>query len=178
MMDGMNKVLHKFIPKKTMPFLDDIPIKGCVEEKKDETLDGEGCRKFVADHIVDCEQILSRLEEVGLTLSGTKSTFGVKQVVIVGHYVGGLGGNLILIRFTWEEHHTDVVQKLKETLSSPPILHRICYEDNKLVVLTVDTSPIAIGWAVGQDDGDGNRYAIRFGAKVLNNRQRDYAQVK
>jgi succinate dehydrogenase hydrophobic anchor subunit len=27
MMNGMNKVLRDFIPKKTMPFLDDIPIK-------------------------------------------------------------------------------------------------------------------------------------------------------
>ena len=44
--------------------------------------------------------------------------------------------------------------------------------------MTVDTSPIAIGWAVGQDDEEGNRFAIRFGARILIERQRAYPQVK
>ena len=34
MMNGMNKVLRDFIPDKTMPFLDDVPIKGCEEGEK------------------------------------------------------------------------------------------------------------------------------------------------
>ena len=55
-----------------MPFLDDVPIKGCDEREKDEALDTRGCRKFVANHIKDCDKILSRLEEVNLTLSGLK----------------------------------------------------------------------------------------------------------
>ena len=45
-----------------MPFLDDIPIRGCPEDAKDESIDAEGCRKFVADHIADCEKILQILE--------------------------------------------------------------------------------------------------------------------
>ncbi|KAL3684152.1 hypothetical protein R1sor_002174 [Riccia sorocarpa] len=88
MMAGMNKVLKDFIPEKTMPFLDDVPIKGCKEDEKDEALDMKGCRKYVTEHIQDCEKILSRLEEVHLTLSGTKSTFGVREIVIVGHLCG------------------------------------------------------------------------------------------
>jgi hypothetical protein len=46
------------------------------------------------------------------------------------------------------------------------------------VIVTVDTSPIAIGWAVGQDDTDGKRFAIRFEARILTERQRAYPQVK
>jgi hypothetical protein len=46
------------------------------------------------------------------------------------------------------------------------------------VIVTVDTSPIAIGWAVGEDDTDGKRFAIRFGARILTERQRAYPQVK
>ena len=46
------------------------------------------------------------------------------------------------------------------------------------MIVIVDTSPIAIGWAIGQDDLDGKRFAIRFGAKILTNRQRAYPQVK
>ncbi|KAL2643033.1 hypothetical protein R1flu_010620 [Riccia fluitans] len=39
MMSRMNKVLRDFIPEKTMPFLDNVPIKGCREEDKDDTMD-------------------------------------------------------------------------------------------------------------------------------------------
>ena len=46
------------------------------------------------------------------------------------------------------------------------------------MIITVDTSPIAIGWAIGQDDKEGNRFAIRFGARILTERQRAYPQVK
>ena len=62
MMNAMNKVLHEYIPKVTMPFLDDIPIKGCLERDKDETMVVNGCRKFVMDHINDCKSILNKLE--------------------------------------------------------------------------------------------------------------------
>jgi hypothetical protein len=85
MMNAMNKVLRDFIPEKTTPFLDNVPIKGCMEEEKDETLDSKGCRKFVADHIVDCDKILSKLEGVHLTLSGVKSMFGMNKILVVGH---------------------------------------------------------------------------------------------
>ena len=36
MVNAMNKVLRDCIPEITMSFLDDIPIKGSLEEEKDE----------------------------------------------------------------------------------------------------------------------------------------------
>ncbi|KAL3676829.1 hypothetical protein R1sor_026777 [Riccia sorocarpa] len=195
MMHGMNIVLRDFIPEKTMPFLDDVPIKGCCEQDKDEILDQRGCRKFVTEHIEDCEKILRRLEEVNLTLSGTKSVFGVREVVIVGHLCSSSGrkpdpvkieaikhmkevltsltevrrflGMCIFYhiwiphyahiaeplyglcrkgqRFGWEDEHIEAMQKLKALLSSSPVLGRIDYKCDRPVILTVDTSPIAIG---------------------------------
>jgi hypothetical protein len=67
LMNIMNKVLRNFIPKKTMPFLDYVPIKRCIEEEKDETWDSKGCWKFVTDHIIVYNRILSKLEVVYLT---------------------------------------------------------------------------------------------------------------
>ena len=58
MMNAMSKVLRDYIPEVMMPFLDDIPMKGCATEEKDETMDDRGCRKFVVDHIRDCEKVL------------------------------------------------------------------------------------------------------------------------
>ena len=42
--NAMNKVLRDCIPDITMPFLDDIPIKGCLVEEKDETIGPDGCQ--------------------------------------------------------------------------------------------------------------------------------------
>ena len=46
------------------------------------------------------------------------------------------------------------------------------------MLVTVHTSPTGIGWVINQADSDDSRYPIRSGAKVLNERQCGYAQVK
>ena len=76
MVNAMNKVLRDCIPEITMPFLDDIPIKGSLEEEKDGSKDEVGCRRFVVNHIKDCEKVLQKLEDANLTLSGEKSHLG------------------------------------------------------------------------------------------------------
>ncbi|KAL3684155.1 hypothetical protein R1sor_002177 [Riccia sorocarpa] len=156
-----------YLMEKTMPFLDDAPIKGCREEKKDETLDSRGCRRYVNDHIADCKKILKRLEEVHLTLSGVKSTFGPLNALSRKRH-----------KFRWEERHVEAMRRLKVLLSSSPVLERVDYNCGRPVILTVDTSPIAIGWAMGQDDENENKIAMRFGARVLSSKQREYPQVK
>ena len=59
-----------------------------------------------------------------------------------------------------------------------PALRKADYSDGKPIFVTVDTNPTGIGWVINQEDKDCNRYAIRFGAKVLGDKQRTYAQVK
>jgi hypothetical protein len=227
MQSAMNQILREFVPEKTIPFVDDIPIKGCKEEVKDLTEDADGCRKFVKDHIEDVEKILKRLEEVDLTLSLEKSKFGVDEIVVVGHLCGTYGrkpnpekvdaiarmkacSSITEVRrflgacvfyqiwvphfahiaeplykllrkgtkFRWEHNQELAMEGLKEILKSPPILRQVDYDCNRSVVVTIDTSPIAIGWAIGQDDAEGKRFAIRFGARILTDRQRAYPQVK
>ena len=81
-------------------------------------------------------------------------------------------------RFIWKDEQEIAMKNLKKTLSSPPVLRQVDYQCGRPVVITVDTSPIAIGWAIGQDDGEGKRFAIRFGARILTERQKAYPQVK
>ena len=83
--ETMNKVLRGCIPDITMSVLDDIPIKGCPELEKEESFDQDGCRRFVSNHIKDCEKLLHRLEGVGLTFSREKLAFGQKEIIVVGH---------------------------------------------------------------------------------------------
>ncbi len=63
-------------------------------------------------------------------------------------------------------------------LQSARVLQQLEYESQRPIVLTVDTSPITIGWVVGQDDEGGRRFATRFGARTLSERQRRYPQIK
>jgi hypothetical protein len=55
MVNAMNKVLRDCIPDVTMSFLDDILIKGCLVEEKDEAIGPDGCLKFMATHVDDSE---------------------------------------------------------------------------------------------------------------------------
>ena len=67
------------------------------------------------------------------------------------------------------------MQRLKQLLQSSPTLRKVDYGSKRPVIVTVDTSPTGIGWAVGKDDEEKHRYVVRFGAKVLSARQRNYS---
>ena len=54
--------------------------------------------------------------------------------------------------FLWKYEQDLAMKELKKTLKSPPILNQVEYENGRPVIVTVDTSPIAIGWAIDQDD--------------------------
>ena len=71
-------------------------------------------------------------------------------------------------------YHTKAIQKLKKMMQSAPTFQKIDYKCGRQVIVTVDTSPTGIDWAIGQDDEAEIRYAVRFKAKVLSGRQRDY----
>ena len=81
-------------------------------------------------------------------------------------------------KFKWEQKQEGAMEGLKEILKSPPVLREVEYDSGRPVIVIVDTSLIAIGWAIGQDGQDGKRFAIRFGARILIERQKAYPQVK
>ena len=81
-------------------------------------------------------------------------------------------------RFEWSWRQVEAMKKLKEALMSPPVLCPLDYTCGRCIIITVDSSPIAAGWAVGQDDEEGRRFATRFGAKIFADRQRRYPQHK
>ena len=71
-------------------------------------------------------------------------------------------------KFEWRNEHTESVRKMKEALATAPALRKAIYGKDTLIYVTVDTSPTGIGWVINQEDDDGARFPIRFGAKVLN----------
>jgi hypothetical protein len=70
------------------------------------------------------------------------------------------------------------MKRLKEALQNPPVLHPLDYACGQPIIMIRDFSPYANGWAVGQDNKNGRRYAARFGARIFTERQRRYPQIK
>lgn len=78
--NAMNQILKQFVLKRTILFVDDVPIKGFKEDAKNETLDEDGYLKFVSQYIKDVNKFLIRMEEVGLTFFIDKSKFRVSEI--------------------------------------------------------------------------------------------------
>lgn len=84
-------LLHEEIPQVTIPFLDDIPVKGPTsryqnEEGIYETIpENQGIRKFVWEHLQNVSRIIQRIKHAGGTFSGLKSFICVDSAVVVGH---------------------------------------------------------------------------------------------
>lgn len=78
-----------------------------MEEDKIKTFDAKGFRKFVANYIVDCKKILTRLKEVHLKLLGAKLELGIRKVLLVGHMYGPYGCQSLMEKI-------DVIQRMKE----------------------------------------------------------------
>ena len=66
---------------------------------------------------------------------------------------------------------------MKEALVAAPTLQKVAYGKDVPIYVTVDTSPTGIGGVINQEDEDGTRFPIRFGAKVLSERQQGYTVV-
>ncbi|GBG77975.1 hypothetical protein CBR_g25906 [Chara braunii] len=79
---AMSAVLKEFIPERVEVFLDDFPIKGSVERDEMEVF--PGVRKFVVDHMSDVRDVLVKLDDANLMVSGTKSHWGVSSIKILG----------------------------------------------------------------------------------------------
>jgi hypothetical protein len=73
--------------------------------------------------------------------------------------------------------HSYAMQQLEKALITALVLRKPNYACGRPIIVMVDTSLIGISGALSQEDTEGNKYAIRFGAKVLSPRQRSYTQI-
>jgi hypothetical protein len=62
-----------------------------LDTEKDESRDKDGCKKFVMDHINDCENMSQRLNNVNITFLGEKSVFCQPEILLAGHLCGAYG---------------------------------------------------------------------------------------
>ena len=80
--------------------------------------------------------------------------------------------------FEWTDRREEAFQALKEAITSPPALRPIDYTSNKPVILSVDSSKIAVGFILSQIDEDGRKHPARYGSIPMNERESNYSQPK
>jgi hypothetical protein len=84
-------LLQEEIPHVTIPFVDDIPVKGPptrFENKNGmyKTIpENEGIRHFVWEHLQNVNQVIQRVKHAGSTFSGHKTLVCMELAIIVGH---------------------------------------------------------------------------------------------
>lgn len=88
--DDVTYILAEEIPEHTVPYIDDVPIRGPATRYElpsggYETINGNsGIRRFVWEHMTTVNRILQRMKYAGGTFSGPKTTICADKIVIVG----------------------------------------------------------------------------------------------
>ena len=80
--------------------------------------------------------------------------------------------------FIWTDECTKAFDTLKTLVSSPPALMAIDYSSDKPVVISVDTSQMAVGFILSQLDENGKKRPARYGSLPMNEREARYSQPK
>lgn len=81
-------------------------------------------------------------------------------------------------KFEWDERRQAAFEDLKEAITSAPVLRPINYQSDEPIVLSVDTSKIAVGFILSQRNNDGKKHPARYGSIPMNEREARYSQPK
>ena len=233
--DDVTSILQPEIPEYTIPYIDDVPVRGPASTYQDvtgkfETIpENKGIRKFVWEHIGNVCRILQRMRYCHGTFSGTKSLICAEEITVLGHrctphgrvpeegkldaimkwdicenasQVRSFLGTAGVLRshipgfaqrahhlkrlthhnvtFEWGEDQIKSMESLKEGARQAACLRAIDYENHGDVVLAVDTSWMAVGYYIYQEDKDDPKkhYYVKFGSILLNEREARFSQPK
>ena len=89
--DDVTYILQSEIPDVTVPFIDDVPIKGPKSryEKEDGTYEtikeNRGIRRFVWEHFQNVNRVVQRMKYSGGTFAGKKTILCAEEITVVGH---------------------------------------------------------------------------------------------
>ena len=89
--DDVTYILQPEIPEVTIPYIDDVPIKGPKSryEQSDGTCEtipeNPGIRRFVWEHFQNLNRVIQRMKYCGGTFSGYKTVLCAEEITVVGH---------------------------------------------------------------------------------------------
>jgi hypothetical protein len=89
--DDVTFILQDEIPHVTIPYIDDIPLKGPKSQYLDSKGNPEtvptnpGIRRFVWEHFQNLNRVIQRMKYCGGTFSGYKSFLCTREFIVLGH---------------------------------------------------------------------------------------------
>jgi hypothetical protein len=89
--DDVTEILKDEIPEFTMPYIDDVPVRGPetryeIEPGRYELIgENPGIRRFVWEHMQNMNRILQRMKYCGGTFSGKKTLVCAASIEVLGH---------------------------------------------------------------------------------------------
>lgn len=205
--DDVTFILQPEIPHVTIPYIDDVPIKGPALDyrRPDGTYqtipENAGIRRFVWEHLQNVDRVVQRMKHAGGTFSGKKLVLCAPEITVIGHrctpegrlpdtksveaivnwgpckdlsevraFLGTIGVARIFIKnfakkahplvkltrkdvpFEFGAEQLQAMAELKKSLLDSPALRAIDHESEAPVILAVDTSYIAVGYQLCQQD--------------------------
>jgi transposase InsO family protein len=82
------------------------------------------------------------------------------------------------VPFLWTEDCQESFEHLKSIVSSKPLVRPIDYKISNEVTLAVDSSNIAVGYILSQQDDKDRRWPALYGSITWNDRESRYSQAK
>jgi hypothetical protein len=89
--DDVTFILQEEIPHITVPYIDDVPLKGPKSQYRDkngnyETIpENSGIRRFVWEHFQNLNRVIQRMKYCGGTFSGYKAFLCTREITVLGH---------------------------------------------------------------------------------------------
>jgi hypothetical protein len=89
--DDVTHILQPEIPETTVPYIDDVPIRGpetrypLADGTEERIPDNPGIRRFVWEHFQNANRIIQRVKYCGGTFSGPKTVLCAEEIIAVGH---------------------------------------------------------------------------------------------
>ncbi len=80
--------------------------------------------------------------------------------------------------YEWTQERQEAFETLKRMVSTAPALRPLDYQSDKPIIISVDTSYIAVGMVLSQIDENGKRRPARYGSIILKNQETRYSQPK
>jgi hypothetical protein len=78
----------------------------------------------------------------------------------------------------WLHEQQEAFDDLKKCITEAPVLKPIDYKCGRMIILSVDTSYIAVGFILSQVGEDGKVHPARYGSIPMNEREARYSQPK
>ena len=172
--DDVTKILSEEIPEYTIPYIDDVPVRGPAsryiqEDGTYETIkENKGIRRFVWEHLQNMNRILQRMKYCGGTFSGHKSLLCASEIIVVGHlcsYEGRVPATeRIKIITDWKS--CEDVSQLRAFMGTVGVLRIFIPNFSRRALHLTKLLKLRVPWQWGSDQEEGMQ-ALKDGCKVV-----------